>query len=171
MSLELFLFLFFFLTVERSRVYGSGFVCRVSALRIKWAFREDLKEEEEEEEEGKKAHWNTNSWCVSFCCCCYWFCFVCLFVVVVFFAQRPDLCWEGLTRTKTAIHKHLIEHAYGCWQPLALSWRSDVLISVFFCLFISVFVFIICSLRKTANKTAIISLKWDNAKDEFLKYC
>ena len=76
----------FFLTVERSRVYGSGFVCRVSALRIKWAFREDLKEEEEEEE-GKKAHWNTNSWCVSFCCCCYWFCFVCLFVVVVFFCS------------------------------------------------------------------------------------
>ena len=65
MSLELlFLFFFFFKkTVERSRVYGSGFVCRVSALRIKWAFSEDLKEDEEEE---KKAHWNTNSWCVSF---------------------------------------------------------------------------------------------------------
>ena len=75
-------------------------------------------------------------------------------------------------KDKNSNHKHLfpknmIEHAYGCWQPLALSWRSDVLISVFFCLFISVFVFIICSLRKTANKTAIISLKWDNAKDEY----
>ena len=46
MSIELLFFFFFFLTVERSRVYGSGFVCRVSALRIKWAFSEDLKEEE-----------------------------------------------------------------------------------------------------------------------------
>ena len=118
MSLELFLFIFFFLTVERSRVYGSGFVCRVSALRIKWAFREDLKEEEEE---GKKAHWNTNSWCVSFCCCCYWFRFVCLFVVVVFFPQRPDLCWEGLTRTKTAIHN---KSTSTCSRKIWLSMRK-----------------------------------------------
>ena len=37
-----------------------------------------------------------------------------------------------------------------------------------FCLFVCFcFCFIIFSLRKTANKTAIISLKWDNAKDEY----
>ena len=115
-------------TVERSRVYGRGFVCRVSALRIKCTFSENLKEEEKNPLEHQFLV------CFFFC---FWFCFFCLFVVVVFFAQRPDLCWEGLTRTKTAIHKHLfpknmIEHEYGCWQPLALSWRSDVLISVFF---------------------------------------
>ena len=66
-------------TVERCRVYGSGFVCRVSALRIKCAFSEDLKEEEEE---GKKSPLE-HRFLVCFCCCCR-FCFVC-FLLLIFF--------------------------------------------------------------------------------------
>ena len=79
----IFIFIFFFLTVERSRVYGSGFVCRVSALRIKCTCSENLKEEEKNPLEHQFLV------CFFFC---FWFCFFCLFVVVVFFAQRPDLC-------------------------------------------------------------------------------
>ena len=99
-------------TVERSRVYGRGFVCRVSALRIKCTFSENLKEEEKNPLEHQFLV------CFFFC---FWFCFFCLFVVVVLFAQRPDLCWEGLTRTKTAIHN---KSTSTCSRKIWLSMRK-----------------------------------------------